>query len=223
MAQDFENEKYGYKMHFPDNALPPEVDECQVHVESSLCGQFQFPENIELISGVYWITTGQKFVEPVIVEFQHCAKPEHVENLTIVVTWRTVRDLPYKFSILDGELFSLGTDYGRISLTHFCGVAVASQSPPPQSLLQRLKHCFSGTQSSDVRKYLTRFYYSKGDSHTWDVYFVIIWNTKLHIAVSIIIVFQLLTAKDLYSCTNTDTIMKQQGKDCGDITLVFSL
>lgn len=73
VPQDFENEKYGYKMHFPDNALPPEVDECQVHVESSLCGQFQFPENTVLISGVYWITTGQKFVEPVIVEFQHRA------------------------------------------------------------------------------------------------------------------------------------------------------
>ena len=28
-----------------NNALPPGVDECQVHVESSLCGQFQFPEN----------------------------------------------------------------------------------------------------------------------------------------------------------------------------------
>ena len=41
VAQDFENEEYGYKMHFPDNALPPEVDECQVHVESSVCGQFQ--------------------------------------------------------------------------------------------------------------------------------------------------------------------------------------
>ena len=211
MAQDFENEKYGYKMHFPDNALPPEVDECQVHVESSLCGQFQFPENIELISGVYWITTGQKFVEPVIVEFQHCAKPEHVENLTFVITRRTVGDLPYKFSILDGGLFSLGTDCGRISLTHFCGVAIASQSPTPPSLLQRLKRCFSGTQSSDVKTYLAKFYYSKGDNHTWDVYFVIIWNTKLHIAVSIIIVthvFQLLTANDLYSCTNTGTIMK---------------
>ena len=172
-------------MHFPDNALPPEVDECQVHVESSLSGQFQFPENTEFISGVYWTTTGQKFVEPVIVEFQHCAKPEHVENLTFVITRRTVGDLPYKFSILDGGLFSLGTDYGRISL---CGMAIASQSPSPLSLIQRLKRCFSGNQSSNVRKHLARFYYSKGDNHTWDVYLVIIWNTKLHIAVSIIIV-----------------------------------
>ena len=190
-------------MHFSNNALPPKVDECQVHVESSLWGQFQFPENTELISRVYWITMGQKFVEPVIVEFQYCAKPEHVENLTFVITRRTVGDLPYKFSILDGGLFSLGTDYGRISLTHFCGVAIASQSPPPPSLLQRIKCCFSGTQSSDVKTYLARF-----DNHTWDVYFVIIWNTKLHIAVSIIIAFQLITAKDLYSCTNTGTIMK---------------
>ena len=107
VAQDFEKDKYGYKIHFPNNALPPEVDECQIHVESSLCGQLQFPKNTELISGVYWITMGQKFVELVIVEFQHCVKPEHVQNLTFVITKRTVGDLPYKFSILDGGMFSL--------------------------------------------------------------------------------------------------------------------
>ena len=115
-------------MHFRDNALPPEVNECQVHVESSLCGQFQFPENTEVISGVYWITMGQKFVEfvePVIVEFQHCTKPKHVENLT---------------------LFLLG-------------------------MLWEIFH------TSSVFSYVTH-------------------------------VFQLLTGKDLYSCTNTGTIMK---------------
>ena len=171
-------------MHFPADALPPEVDECQVHVESSLCGQFQLPENMELIGGVYWITTNQEFAKPVTVEFQHCAIPEHIENLTFIVTKRTVGDLPYKFCILDGGRFSLGTDYGKISLSHFCGVAIASQSPRRPSTIQRIC-CRSHQLESDVRTYRARVWYSRSGCRKWAIYFTIMQDLTLYITVSI--------------------------------------
>ena len=174
-------------MHFPDNALPPEVDECQVHVESSLCGQFQFPENTELISRVYWITTDQEFAKPVTVEFQHCAKPEYVENLTFVVTKHTPEDLPYKFNILDGGLFSLGTQYGSINLTHFCGLGIHYRPLHPPSLMQRLCCRCLNLGSYHVESYFSRLYYcdSISGTHSWELYFVITWNLDLHIEVSV--------------------------------------
>ena len=187
IAQDFERKNFGYKIHFPDSALPPEVDECQVHVESSLCGQFQFPENTELISGVYWITTDQEFTKPVTVEFQHCAKPQHVENLTFVVAKHTPEDLPYKFNIVDGGLFSLGTQYGSICLTHFCGFGIGHQSSHRPSLMQRLCcRAYQLLESHNVTSYLARLYYcnSINGTDSWEVYFVITWNLHIHIDVS---------------------------------------
>lgn len=177
--------EYGYKMHFPDSALPPEVDECQVHVESSLSGLFHFPDT-ELISGVYWITTEQKFNKAVTVEFQHCVAPDHAKNLTFVVAKRTPEDLPYNFNIHDGGEFSRETKYGSISLTHFCGFAIGYKSPTQSSLIQKLKDCCCGISDlPDLKGYSARFYYESRGNHSWEVYFVITWNMELHITVSI--------------------------------------
>ena len=183
LAQDFESKKNGYKIHFSADALPPEVDECQVHVESSLCGQFQFPENTELISGVYWITTGQEFVKPVTVEFQHCAKPEHIENLTFVVTKSSREDFPYKFDILEGGMFSYGTQYGSINLTHFCGLGIVCQSQGHPSLIQTL--CCRALPPESDMNYFARLYHKSNGTQTWEMHFVITRDLELHITVSI--------------------------------------
>ena len=153
------------------------MDECQVHVKASLSGQFDFPEDTQLISGVYWISCPYKFAKHVTVEIQHCAtKPECSSYLTFVVTKCTQKDLPYKFKILEGGVFSPSSQYGSIELTHFSGLGATSQSPEQNPHL--------GDHQPEARSYCARLYYSASVVSGWDVYFAIMLNLDLHIAVS---------------------------------------
>ena len=176
-AQSFNWRKFGFKMHLPDHALPPGVNECQLHIKASLAGQFQFPEGTECVSGIFWIASPYKFEKPVTVEIQHCVtKPDllqHPSSLTFIVAKCIQEALPYRFKILDGGVFSSNSRYGSIELTQFSGVGVAFQT-----VMQwlGLKH---------ARSYSARLYYSNSGTNSWEVYFVIMWNLELHIAVSI--------------------------------------
>ena len=67
-AVDLESEGYGFKLHVPEDSLPPEVSETQLSMQIGLSGQFQLPPNCELISAVYWVSSPHKFMKPVTVE-----------------------------------------------------------------------------------------------------------------------------------------------------------
>jgi len=186
-AQSFEWVNHGFKLHVPEDALPPEVDECRVHVKASLSGQFQFPEDAELVSGIYWIATPHKFTKPVTVEIQHCfAKTEHPFSLTYVVAKCSQEDLPYHFSILNGGVFAPSSRYGSINLTHFSGIAIASRSSQHPSRIRRptLRHRSVETDLTDVKSYCARLYYSSSGIYSWEVHFTIMWDLELHLAVS---------------------------------------
>jgi len=169
-------------MHLPDHALPPGVNECQIQIQASLSGQFQFPEDTEILSCVYWVTCPHKFAKPVTVEIQHCAKPEHLQHpsrLTFIVAKCNQESLPYKFKFLDGGVFSPSSRYGSIELTRFSGLGVAFRS-----IMQWLG--FRSYQPQlDPKTYCARLYYSRSGIHSWEVYFTITWDLELHISVSI--------------------------------------
>jgi len=170
-AQSFEWVDYGFKLHVPQDALPSEVNECRIHIKASLSGQFQFPEDMELVSGIYWITTPHDFTKPVTVEIQHCSSgADHPSSLTYIIAKCSQEDLPYKFNTLDGGVFAPSSRYGSISLTHFSGVGIASPSP-----------------ISSLKSYCARLYYSNSGILSWEVYFAIMWNLELHIAVSLFV------------------------------------
>ena len=185
-AQSFNWRRFGFKMHFPDHALPPSVNECQLHIKASLSGQFQFQEDAEVVSGIYWIASPHTFVKPVTVEIQHCVtKPEllqHPSSLTFIVAKCTQEDLPYQFKILDGGVFSPSSRYGSIKLTHFSGVGTAFRSLRRPSLIQRLGRR-ARQHESDAKSYCARLYYSSSGIHSWEVYFAITWDLELHIKV----------------------------------------
>ena len=185
-AQSFNWRRFGFKMHFPDHALPSSVNECQLHIKASLCGQFQFPEDTECVSGIYWIASPYTFEKPVTVEIQHCVtKPEHLQqpsNFTFIVAKCTQEELPYQFKTLDGGVFSPSSRYGSIKLTQFSGIGTAFQSTRRQSLMQRL-----GLRTRQHAKtYTARLYYSRTGTNSWDIYFAITWNLELHITVSVV-------------------------------------
>jgi len=185
---------HGFKLHVPQDALPPEVKECRIHIKASLSGQFQFPEDMELVSGIYWIATSHNFTKPLTIEIQHCLSgTDHPSSLMYITAKCTQEDLPYKFNTLNGGVFAPSCRYGSISLTHFSGVGIASRSQRHQSLIQRLVHRRSQVESevSNVRSYCARLYYSSSGTLSWEVYFAIMWNLELHIAVSYLRVFHL--------------------------------
>ena len=183
-AQSFEWLNHGFKLHFPENALPPGVNECRVHVKASLSGQFDFPRDAELVSGLYWLSSRHVFTQPVTVDIQHCAQEDlqQQSRLAYIVASCSQEELPYQFKTLEGGVFSPNSRYGSINLIRFSGLAITSQPRPRQSLVQKFSRKVRHTQ---VKSYFSRLYYSSSGINSWEVFFVIMWNLELHITVSI--------------------------------------
>ena len=182
-AQSFEWLNRGFKIHFPENALPPRVDECRVHIKASLSGQFDFSRDAELVSGLYWVSSRQVFTQPVTVEIQHCAQEDAQQqsNLTYIVARCSQEELPYQFKTLEGGVFSPSSRYGSINLTHFSGLGISSEQRSRQSLIRKLSRKMHHTR---VKRYCAQLYYSSSGIHSWEVYFAIMWDLELHINVS---------------------------------------
>ena len=180
-AQSFKWRGYGFKIHIPDNALPPGAEKCEICVKASLSGQFQLPEGMELVSGIYWVSTPNMFTKPVTIEIQHCSVREehaqHLPSLTYIVAKCTHENLPYNFKILSGGVFSASSQYGSIKLTQFSAFGITSLLRLP-SLMQWLP----------TRSYCARLYYCKNGNYSWEVCFTIVWDLELHIAVRYFII-----------------------------------
>ena len=77
---------------------------CEVKV--SLSGQFDLPENSELVSAVYWVYSPHLFLEPLTMEIQHCAAittPTQCAQLTFICTKCTQKEMPYSLKNLMGS------------------------------------------------------------------------------------------------------------------------
>ena len=161
------------------------MDECRVHVKASHSGQFDFPRDAELVSGLYWLSSRHVFTQPVTVEIQHCAQEDVQQQyrLAYIVASCSQEELPYQFKTLEGGVFSPNSRYGSINLTHFSGLAITSQPRPSQSLVQKFSR---KVRHTEVRSYCSRLYYSSSGINSWEVFFVIMWDLELHISVSIL-------------------------------------
>ena len=158
-ARSYNWRESGFKLHTPRGALPAEAIPCRITVKASLSGQFEFPENSELVSPVYWISTPKnlRFSRPLTVDFQHCGTVEERDDpdLSFVVAKCTQPDLPYKFKFLDGGRFDPNSSYGSISVTHFSGLGIVSK--------QR-----------KGRSYCARTYVANRGKECWSVHFIIV-------------------------------------------------
>ena len=96
----FEWEKYGFCLDFSKSNLPPSMGECRINIRVSLSGQFQLPEDSDLLSPVFWISAPCKFAKPVMLEIQHCALTDEatLSQLSFVSVKCSQRDLPYRFT-----------------------------------------------------------------------------------------------------------------------------
>ena len=118
--QKFEWPGYGFYIEVPEGALPPGVT-ASVAVKIILSGQFILPENSQLISPVYWISSTIKFEKEVAVNIQHCAvirNGEHCSKFKFIIARCSQKELPYRFRERGG-LFNIHTQYAAIKLKQF--------------------------------------------------------------------------------------------------------
>ena len=152
--------EHGLRIHIPASALEPTTSSQIMSIQTSLSGHFELPDDMELLSAVYWLAFPRRFSCPVTVELQHCASLEHyhqLSSISFITTKCTQKTLPYNFIPLPGGVFSTDSSYGKIDLIHFSGVAVGGKS----------------------KEYSLRTYYIPNGPATWLTHFVVIRNLEL--------------------------------------------
>ena len=111
---------YGFFIEIPEGAVPPGVT-VSVGVKVILAGQFKFPENRQLISAIYWVSSSIEFIKEVSVNIQHCAvvrSEDQCSQFKFIIAKCSQSQLPYRFREREG-LFSSHTQYGAIKLKQF--------------------------------------------------------------------------------------------------------
>ena len=119
-AQFFNWEQYGLRMTILEGTLSP-TDTCEIAVRALVGGQFQLPEDTELISVVYSISVSKPLLKQVKLDIQHCADlvtQDHIIYLRFA-TASVNTELPYQFKLEEGGQFHTGDQYGSIYLSRF--------------------------------------------------------------------------------------------------------
>ena len=118
---------YGFYMEVPDGALASGVT-ASVGVKVILSGQFKLPDNRQLISAIYWISSSEVFLKEVAVNIQHFAvitSEEQCSKLSFIIAKCSQKELPYTFREREGS-FNPHTQYGAIKLKQFSLVGETS-------------------------------------------------------------------------------------------------
>ena len=116
-SQFFKWEDYGLRITIPQGAVPL-CSDVEVAITAVVGGEFILPEDTELVSAVYAISVSKPLLKPVQLEIQHCVsieKPAHSNYLSFA-TAHSDRP-PYHFQPVEGGIFSIGNQYGSISLS----------------------------------------------------------------------------------------------------------
>ena len=157
--------EFGLKLYIEQGSLPAGMKECMINIKASLAGQYEFPENLHLVSAIFWLRCEPtcKFSLPVYLEIQHCANPRNISKLCFVKSLCSQKTLPYTFKQLPGGNYSEG--YGIIQMNSFSGIAITQQG-------------------SEEREYVARLFYQSQNICTYDIYLVVTWNIEAHLTVS---------------------------------------
>ena len=119
-AHFFNWEQYGLRITVLEGTLSP-TDTREVAVRALVGGQFQLPEDTELISAVYSISVSKPLLKEVKLEIQHCADlvtQDHTSYLSFA-TASVNTGPPYQFKLEEGGQFHTGDQYGSICLSQF--------------------------------------------------------------------------------------------------------
>ena len=113
-------EGYGFYIEVPEGALAPGVT-ASVGVKFILGGQFKLPDDHQLISAMYWISSSEVFLKEIAVNIQHCAiitSEEQCLNFKFIIAKCSQEVLPYTFKEKKG-MFNACSQYATIKLKRF--------------------------------------------------------------------------------------------------------
>ena len=181
---------HGLRLHIPADALDPSTPPLIMRIQASLSGQFKLPDDMDLVSGVYWIYFPAGVLKkPVTLELQHCAYLEQTEQTYLsFVTSKCNQPLPYQFKPLPGGVFTTSSDHGTVQLNHFSAMAVAKKNGRRTQSHSRRQEGDTDDKNAVQRvgkKYLVLTYFTQArpTRTTWKMYFTIIPNLELHLKV----------------------------------------
>ena len=177
---DFHWKGHGLKLYIPADALTPTTsnpEPIKMTIKASITGQYLLPSDLELVSGVYWVSFSKIFSKPVILSVQHCCSLEDPTQMSSLcfVTANCTQELPYSFKKMTGSsTFSTDSCYGTIELKHFSGVAIGQ-------FTQREKIA-RGRWNKRYRAQVYFFSDSHGEGNTLikNVHIPVVWDLDLY-------------------------------------------
>ena len=178
-------EGHGLKLHIPADALKLSTPTLTMGIQASLSGQYQLPDDTELVSGVYWVAFPQRFSQPVTMELQHCAylkHPDQLSSLSFFTARCNQETLPYQFKPLFGGVFSTDSSYGAIKLSHFSGVGVGRKKGKGKGKGRGKKG-----EEAEEKRYSAHTYYIPQAATTWLMHFTIVCDLELCLKVCILL------------------------------------
>ena len=150
--------------------MSAEHRKCRVDIKAGFTGQFNIPDDLQLVSCVYWLSCSQKFVKPVTLEIEHCASLQESSQssaLRFVDAKCSQAELPYQFKVMKGGIFEPKSSYGSIQVSQFSFFAIVISKR-----FQSLQH------------YCSTVYYIQEGVNKWNVDFVIAPNLQASLKVS---------------------------------------
>ena len=168
-AHSFEWQGYGLKLHIPEGAVPTEHSECRVDIKVGFAGQFRIPDDLQLVSCIYWLRGPQRpFLKPVMLEIEHCASlQDSSESVQFVVAKCSQAELPYQFRELKKGTFAPQSSYGSIPVSQFSFFGIT---------IPRIFH--------SLQRYHGSLHYIRKDVNEWDVDFIITPDLEVSLTVS---------------------------------------
>ena len=125
--QELSVKECGLKILIPAQVITPVDASYEITAKGLWGGEFEFPENSTLISGVCYISlsSSSQLNKPVTVQLEHCAniteEKQAQQHLSFVVA---KCGPPFKFKCLSGGSFCTGSQYGTIDLKEFSYLAI---------------------------------------------------------------------------------------------------
>ena len=186
--------------------MPAEHTEYRVDIKAGFTGQFNIPDDLQLVSCVYWLSCRHKFVKPVTLEIEHCASlqdPFQSSTVKFIVARCSQAELPYQFRVLDKGTFVPKSSYGSIEVSQFSffGIGIPKRF---QSL----------------RRYYCTHHYIQKDVNQWDVDFII--TTGLEASLTVSESFLFISVQYLIYIYS-DTVSRQSKNDIPILTQFLDL
>ena len=131
--------EHGFKVTVPAGAIGEQgASHVNMYVQASLQGDFQFPDDLDLVSGVFCLSFSspvKNVSKNVTICLQHCASVDEGDgaNEDTSLSFYIAKDAPpYIFKPLPGGSFSKPGE-ATISVSHFCKIAVLGSRKKPRN------------------------------------------------------------------------------------------